>query len=62
MEQNEINIFGQEAQIFYFSIQMFSGLKLLKRAIYFIKPTLYIKKSLNAKTKQNNTKTPQHHT
>lgn len=51
MEQNCTNICGQEAHIFYSSIQMFSGMKLLKLASYTMKPTLYIRKNLNGKTK-----------
>lgn len=50
-----MNMYEQEAYIFYSSIQTFSSMKLLKWDTYFVKPTLYIQKNLNAKTKQDNT-------
>lgn len=53
MEQNKMNMCEQEAQIFYSSIQTFSSMKLLKWDIFFVKPTLYIQKNLNAKPKQH---------
>lgn len=40
---------GQEATIFHSSIQMSSGMKRLKWAMYSIKLTLYIKKNLDGK-------------